>query len=322
MSPYYADDTVTLHLGDALAVLREMPDESANCVVTSPPYFGLRDYGEPEQIGLEATPTEYLAKLAAVFVEAKRVLAADGTMWINLGDVYAGKGNAGVSAGRTRRADRAELIPSRVNTTAEAPYKSLLMLPERLAWSLIEAGWCLHNRIVWEKTDALPESVKDRLSNRHEPVFLFAKSDRYHFDLDAVREPVKHTSIRRGQTWEERRGHVERNRRGLHGAQGCGDSDFAPHASGKNPGDCWAFSTAGFPDAHFAVMPTALAERCVLAGCRPGGVVLDPFCGSGTTGMVATKHGRRFVGIDLNACYLDLALRTRLAQGVLTEPAP
>jgi site-specific DNA-methyltransferase (cytosine-N4-specific) len=321
MKPYYEDDGVTLHLGDALAVLRGMPDESVNCCVTSPPYFGLRDYGVEGQYGLEATPSEYVSTMAAVFAEVRRVLTADGTLWLNLGDTYAGKGNAGVSVGMTRRADRAELIPSRVNTTAEAPYKSLLMIPERLAWSLVEAGWTLRNRIVWHKTDAMPESVKDRLSNRHEALFLLTKSDRYWFDLDAIREPVKPESLRRGQTWAERRGHVTRNRHGLMGTQGCSDSDFAPSAKGKNPGDVWAIPTAGFAAAHFAVMPPALAERCIVSGCRPGGSVLDPFCGSGTTGMVAAKHGRRFVGIDLSETYLQLALSTRLAQSALVEAA-
>jgi site-specific DNA-methyltransferase (cytosine-N4-specific) len=319
VTPYYADDSVTLHLGDALAVLREMPAESVNCIVTSPPYFGLRDYGEPGQYGLEATPTEYVATMATVFTEAKRVLANDGTLWLNIGDTYAGKGNAGVSVGMTRRADRAELIPARVNTTAEAPYKSLLMIPERVTLALIDAGWTLRNRIIWHKTDAMPESVKDRLSNRYEPLFMLTKSDRYWFDLDPIREPVNPASLRRGQTWTERRGHVTRNRHGLLGTQGCGDSDFAPSALGKNPGDVWAIPTAGFPGAHFAVFPPALVERCILSGCRPGGTVLDPFAGSGTTGMVATKHGRRFVGIDLSRTYLDLALRTRLAQSALMD---
>jgi DNA modification methylase len=317
MTIHYADDTITLHCGDALDVLRALPDESVNCVVTSPPYFGLRDYGMPGQYGLEPTPTEYIATMAAVFAEAKRVLAADGTLWLNIGDTYAGKGNAGASVGRTRRADRAELIPSRVNKTAEAPYKSLLMIPDRVAWALIEGGWALRNRIIWEKTDAMPESIKDRLSNRYEPLFLLTKSDRYFFDLDPIRQPVKPDSLRRGQSWDERRGRVTRNRHGIHGTQGCGDSDFMPSPQGKNPGDIWSFPTAGFPDAHFAVMSPALAEWCILAGCRPGGTVLDPFAGSCTTGLVATKHGRKFIGIDLNPEYLDLALRTRLAQSDL-----
>jgi DNA modification methylase len=314
-NPFYADDAVTLYHGDALDVLRELPAASVDCVVTSPPYYGLRDYGEPGQYGLEATPAAYVETMRAVFAEVHRVLVDDGTLWLNLGDTYAGKGNAGASVGMTRRADRAELIPARRNTTAEAPYKSLLMIPSRVAWALIDDGWRLRNRIVWHKTDAMPESVKDRLSSRYEELFLLTKADRYWFDLDAIREPADPANERRGQTWAERRGHGAPKRHGLGGVSG--DSNFAAAAAGKNPGDVWAYSTAGFPGAHFAVMPERIAERCVLAGCRPGGVVLDPFTGSGTTGMVAGLLGRRFVGIDLSTAYLDLALRTRLAQGVL-----
>lgn len=315
--PYYADAAVSLYHGSALDVLRQMPAESVHCVVTSPPYYGLRDYGEPGQLGLEATPAEYVASMRAVFAEVRRVLSADGTLWLNLGDTYAGKGNAGESVGMTRRADRAVLIPRRHNTTSEAPYKSLLMIPSRVALSLVEDGWCLRNRVVWHKTDAMPESVKDRLSSRYEELFLLTRSAQYHFDLDAIREPVKPESLRRGQSWAERRGRGAPPRHGLVGVSG--DSDFAADAAGKNPGDVWSIPTAGFPEAHFAVMAPELARRCVAAGCRPGGVVLDPFCGSGTTGMVAQRLGRRFVGIDVSAAYLDLALRTRLAQTAIVD---
>lgn len=314
---YYEDEQVTLHQGVALAVLQTLPAESVNCVVTSPPYYGLRDYGELEQYGTEETPQQYVAVMRAVFAEVYRVLAMDGTLWLNLGDTYAGKGNAGASVGMTRRADRADLIPKRFNTTAEAPYKSLLMIPARVAWSLVEDGWTLRNRVVWHKTDAMPESVKDRLSNRHEELFLLTRSPSYWFDLDAIREPTDPTNARRGQTWAERRGHGAPSRHGLGGVTG--DSDFAAAEGGKNPGDVWSFATAGFPGAHFAVMPEAVAERCVLAGCRPGGVVLDPFNGSGTTGMVALRAGRRYVGIDLSKDYLELSLKTRLAQGALLD---
>jgi DNA modification methylase len=255
--------------------------------------------------------------MAQVFAEVRRVLADDGTLWLNLGDTYSGKGNAGASVGMTRRADRAELIPPRMNTTADAPYKSLLMMPSRVALALIDDGWALRNRIVWEKTDAMPESVKDRLSSRHEELFLFTKSSRYWFDLDAIRLPVRPESTRRGQTWAERRGRGAPARHGDAAAGARGDSDFAAPAAGKNPGDVWSFPTAGFSGAHFAVMPDDIAARCIAAGCKPGGVVLDPFTGSGTTGMVALKHGRRFLGIDLSPSYLDLALRTRLAQSAL-----
>lgn len=319
ITPYYVDDSVTLFRGDALATLRGLPPESVDCVVTSPPYYGLRDYGEPGQYGVEETPSEYIETMRQVFAEVRRVLAVDGTLWLNLGDTYAGKGNAGASVGMTRRADRAQLIPKRMNTTAEAPYKSLLMIPARVSWSLIEDGWILRNRIVWNKTDAMPESVKDRLANRHEELFFLTRSPRYWFDLDAIREPANPLS--RGKTWEERRATGAPGRHGMGGAAVAKDSDFAASLAGRNPGDVWSFSTAGFPGAHFAVMPERLAERCILAGCKPGGVVLDPFNGSGTTGMVAGRLGRRYVGIDLSAKFLDLAMRTRLAQSAMVIEA-
>ncbi len=217
MKPYFADDTVVLWLGDALEVLGTLGDESVNCCVTSPPYYGLRDYGQPGQYGLEATSAAYVDRLRLVFAEVRRVLARDGTLWLNLGDSYAGKANAGVSVGRSRRADRAELIPRRVNTTAEAPYKSLLMIPARVCWALVEDGWCLRNRIVWEKTDAMPESVTDRLSNRYEDLLLLTRSPRYWFDLDGIREPANPANLRRGRTWAERRGHGAPPRHGLAG---------------------------------------------------------------------------------------------------------
>jgi DNA modification methylase len=346
MAVYYSDEQVTLHLGDTLEVLRSLPGESVDCIVTSPPYYGLRDYGVDGQYGHEATPTAYIETMRQVFAEARRILAVDGTMWLNLGDTYAGKGNAGDSVGMPRRADRANLIPTRVNTTAEAPYKSLLMIPERVSWALIEDGWTLRNRIVWHKTNAMPESVTDRLSTRHEALFLFVKSPRYHFDLDAIREPLLHPealeegivfggrnggtgktggSRRRGggdrsvygKTWTERREAGAPKRHGQVGAAAAHDSDFATAPKGRNPGDVWTIPTQPFPSAHFAVMPPKLVEPCIAAGSRPGGVILDPFAGSCTVGMVANRLGRQFVGIDLSATYLDLALRTRLRQGSL-----
>jgi site-specific DNA-methyltransferase (cytosine-N4-specific) len=204
------------------------------------------------------------------------------------------------------------VLPQRVNATAEAPYKSLLMIPERVAWAMVQSGWILRNRIVWNKTDAKPESVKDRLASRHEAMFLFSKGPRYWFDLDPIREPIMHPGKTRsaGQFFAA----------GGDGVNCGGHSGLATgvaHPQGRNPGDVWDVATAHFSAAHFAVMPDELVRRAVLSGCRPGGTVLDPFAGSGTTGMVAGRLGRRFVGIELHKPYLDLALRSRLAQSVL-----
>jgi DNA modification methylase len=326
---FYADDQVTLYCGDAFQVLRTLPPESVHCVVTSPPYYGLRDYGEPGQYGLEATPAEYVETLRRVFAEVRRVLAADGTLWLNLGDSYArgntGQGNAGPSSklqGGTRpsfRQDGAACVPTK--RSGSLPDKNLLGIPWRVAFALQDDGWILRNRIVWHKTNGMPESVKDRLASRSEDLFLFAKAPTYWFDLDPIREPHAEVSIARAAPHRADPGRAARE--GLPYAGVASPQslrlDQMNHAAGRNPGDVWSIPTQPFPDAHFAVMPRDLAERCVLAGCRPGGAVLDPFAGSGTTGMVALKHGRRFVGIDLSAKYLKLALSTRLAQTAIVD---
>jgi site-specific DNA-methyltransferase (cytosine-N4-specific) len=346
---HYADGQLTLHRGDALAVLGELPAESVHCVVTSPPYFGLRDYGEPGQYGLESGPAEYVERMRQVFAEVRRVLAADGTLWLNLGDTYSrgnGQGNTGPSStlqGGARpsfRADGAPVAPDR--RLGGLPEKNLLGVPWMVAFALQADGWFLRNAIVWSKPNAMPESVTDRLACRYEHVFLFSRSSRYWFDLNPIREPLAHPgALTEGKVFggtnrgEGKVGASARRsgrNRSVYGAKYGGPVGGQPpqtngvatgrrhrtaHGVGRNPGDVWTMSTQPFPEAHFAVMPPALAERCVLAGCRPGGTVLDPFCGSGTAGMVALKHGRRFVGIDLSAKYLDLALRTRLGQGAL-----
>ena len=279
---YYQDERVTLYHGDAGAVLATLPDESVDCIVTSPPYFALRDYGVDGQIGAEPSPAEFVSALVAVFREARRVLADDGTLWLNLGDSYArnpGKGGSGTPNGR----NLAKMGYSG-GSLAGLAEKNLIGIPWRVAFALQDDGWILRNDIIWHKPNAMPESVADRLSGKHEHLFMFSKSPRYWFDLDPIRDPTRE-----------------------------------PHEHpGKNPGDVWSIPTVPFPGAHFAVFPPQLAERCVMAGCKPGGTVLDPFSGSGTTGHAAAKHDRRYVGIDLNAEYLDLSLRTRLAQPALT----
>lgn len=311
-APFHTDDAVTLYVGDAVEVLRGLPAESVHCVVTSPPYYGLRDYGQPNQIGLEPSPAAYVARLAAVFTEVRRVLRPDGTCWVNLGDSYAGKANGGPSVGVTRRADRAEVIPPRRNTTGTAPYKSLLGIPWRVAFALQDDGWTIRNAITWVKTNPMPESVTDRLASRTETVFLLTRSARYWFDLDPIREtPIDPDS---GASWAKRRQRGVPGRRGLNPAPSVNtaDRDFAAHQTGRNPGDVWSIPVASFPGAHFAVFPPEIPRRAILTGCPPSGTVLDPFSGSATTGMVANQLGRRYIGIDLNPDYHRLALRHRL----------
>lgn len=288
--PFYFDESVTLWHGDALAVLMNLPAESVNCIITSPPYFGLRDYGVQGQYGLESSPVEYVETMRALFAEARRVLAGDGTLWLNLGDSYqssGGKEGVGPNAvvGSTRRQEYGRTRP-----TSGLPSKNLLGIPWRVAFALQEDSWILRNDIIWHKSNGMPSSARDRLATKHEHLFMFAKRARYWFDLDEIRQQVTSSA----------------------------SNKYEPCDDGKNPGDVWTIPTQPFAQAHFACMPVALAERCVKAGCKPEGVVLDPFSGSGTTGQAAVKHARRYVGIDLNADYLNLSLRTRLAQGVLT----
>jgi site-specific DNA-methyltransferase (cytosine-N4-specific) len=315
-APYYADDQVTLLLGDALDVLRTLPDGSADCIVASPPYYGLRDYGTEGQYGLEATPAAYVEQMRDVFAEARRVLAHDGTLWLNLGDSYAAAGGhtdpGGTSQLQGRRVQLMQNMPAK---GADRPNKSLLGIPWRVAFALQDDGWILRSDIVWHKPNAMPESVRDRLANRHEHLFLLTKSPRYWFDLDAIREPHTMRPQRRPSGRRARRPDAvlppqtySTSLRDEPGVDG--------HPLGRNPGDVWTIATRPYPAAHFAVWPVDLPLRCIKAGCKPAGVVLDPFSGSGTTGEAARQLGRRYVGIDLNPAYHDLA-KARFAQGVL-----
>lgn len=281
-TPYFADDAVTLYLGDALEVARTLPAGVADCIVTSPPYFGLRDYGTEGQYGLEPSPAEYVEKLRMLFTELKRVLADDGSLWLNIGDsYYSGRGNPGPHADDHKQGARRGFVrPLDQPGASWAKPKSLLGIPWMVASALQSDGWILRNAIVWRKLLAMPESVKDRLSSQYELVFLLVKRRFYHFDHNSVRGPAA------GDVWDD-----------------------IPHSP--------------FSGGHFAVMPIVLAQRCILAGCKPGGTVLDPFSGSGTTGLAAQRTGRKYIGIDLNPEYLDLSLRTRLREAVLDfeEPA-
>lgn len=347
MVTYYSDAQVTLHLGDALDVARDLADGAADCIVTSPPYFGLRDYGDPGQYGLEASPVEYVETMRALFTELRRVLADDGTLWLNLGDsYYSGRGNPGPNPADEKQPARRGWIRPQDRCGAEwSSPKNLLGIPWRVAFALQDDGWILRNAIIWHKPNAMPESVTDRLSNRYEHVFMFSKSRRYWFDLDPIREPLAYpqdvgrknfivggraetddlTARRRGGAY---RPDVVPRPEGVQGqslyaATGKQHSLGPDHPGMRNPGDVWSITTRPFAAAHFAVMPVELAQRCILAGCQPGGTVLDPFSGSGTTGLAAQRTGRKYVGIDINSEYHDLALKHRLNQTALDfeEPA-
>ena len=316
--PYYQDSSVCMWLGDARSVLEDMPESSVDCVVTSPPYYGLRDYGVDGQIGLEATPDRYVDRLAAVFHEAARVLKDDGTLWLNLADSYAGSGKGrradgtrGVATGK-QASDRGACSGRLNRPCRTVRRKSLLGIPWRVAFALMDDGWILRSEIIWHASNKMPESVRDRPTRAHETVFLLSRGEHYYYDAYAVRQPLAESSVRR----------LSQDVAAQHGSYRLPGKDNGPmkavgSALGRNLRDVWDINTTPFTGAHFAVFPEALPATCITAGCRPGGVVLDPFSGSGTTGLAALKAGCRYVGIDISRDYLDLSLHTRLAQGTL-----
>lgn len=270
--PYFENDQIVLLLGQAVEELRALRTGSVATVVTSPPYYCQRDYGVSGQIGLEATPVEYVARLVAVFAETRRVLANDGTLWLNLGDTYySAKGRPHGIDPKSRSRRIAGLRPVD-GPGLGLPRKSLIGIPWRVALALQDDGWTLRSDIIWRRTTALGEpTARDRPWRQYEHVFLLSKGPRYYFDRSA-----------------------------LHGEEDVWTIE--PSRGGSARGE------------HFATYPRALPERCIQAGSRPGDTVLDPFCGSATTGEAALQHDRRFVGIDLSQEYLDLALRTKLRQ--------
>lgn len=309
-----------LLIGDCIEMLQTLPEQSARCCVTSPPYYGLRDYGHEGQIGLEATPEAYVARLVDVFRAVRRVLTDDGTLWCNLGDSYASPGgksqphrntSGGFSGSDGQRTQPYALAGSveRPNTVTQGlKQKDLIGTPWRVAFALQADGWYLRSDIIWHKPNAMPESVRDRPTKAHEYMFLLAKSQRYYYDADAVREPHTLAARVKDRTpnfaphkWITNDGAITNNNRsGGDGQQMC-------HPLGRNRRTVWTIATKPYSGAHFAVFPPALAEPCVLAGSAIGDTVLDPFAGSGTTGAVALQHGRRFVGIELNPDYAALA---------------
>lgn len=255
-------------LGDSLHVLRRLPAQSVQCIVTSPPYWGLRDYDIAGQIGLESSLTQYVNRLVAVFNEARRVLKDDGLFWLNIGDGYT-SGNRGWRAPDKKNPARAMSV--RPETPEGLKPKDLLGVPWRLAFALQQDGWYLRCDVVWNKPNAMPESVKDRPTRAHEYVFMLTKSERYFYGYEAVMEQS---------------GPKPRNRRTV-----------------------WDVNTQPFPDAHFATFPPALVRPCILSGSRQGDYVLDPFLGSGTVGLVCQEMKRNFVGIELHPEYVLLAAR-------------
>jgi len=358
--------------GDAREALPAVPAESVQCVVTSPPYWGLRDYGVEGQLGLESTPEEYVANLVAVFREIRRVLRKDGTVWLNLGDSYvSGQGGRQSAIGELPpviRRDRPEPkarpeldnAPSGWAERAVTPRtypgrdsglkpKDLYGMPWRVAFALQADGWWLRSDIIWAKPNPMPESVTDRPTKAHEYVFLLSKSARYFYDADAVQEPFQSSpsDLRKMAEAQERIGGLTKEsldprarasaltnmgrKRSVGNKQAAtaalaaigsgtrtygGFNDRWDEAKanedlpgGRNLRSVWNIATEPFPEAHFATFPKKLVEPCIKAGSRPGDLILDPFCGSGTTGVVALRLGRDFLGIELNPAYVEMARR-------------
>lgn len=371
-----------IHCGDALEVLRTMPDESVNCCITSPPYYGLRDYGTAKweggdaecshkermargdteretpggrggsfrggeiqyrelcaqcgatrvdsQIGLERTPTEYIARLVEVFREVRRVLKSDGTLWVNIGDSYSAhpeQRKTTDKVGLKQETNRgSNSVPSRCVDGLKR--KDLIGIPWTLAFALRDDGWWLRQDIIWAKGNCMPESVRDRCTKAHEYIFMLSKSARYYYDSDAIKEPTQPDSIARygrgraddakyadggpgGQTIARTFDHMQpkqdgygRRHAGFKGREFSGD----PREM-RNKRSWWLMNTAPTPEAHFATFPLELPEICLKAGCPEGGVVLDPFAGAGTTGLACLKNNRGFRGIELNPAYIEIAYK-------------
>lgn len=341
LKPYYQDEYATIYHGDCREILRALPDESVNCVVTSPPYFGLRDYGTAQweggsaecdhkqylggngsasakqvssagtqqynyrdtcrkcgarridqQIGLEQTPEEYVAQMVAVFREVRRVLRSDGTLWLNLGDSYAGSnmtgGNNGINMDGGEGGFKMQRQFKRTQSLSGLKPKDLIGIPWRVAFALQADGWWLRQDIIWHKPNPMPESVRDRCTKAHEYIFLMSKSAKYWYDAEAVMEQ----GAGREKFGNSRKiSHDDRN--------DCARRDMTIVQS-RNRRSVWTVSTKPYSEAHFATFPPDLIEPCVLAGCPEGGTVLDPFLGSGTTAQVANKLRRKVIGIELN----------------------
>ena len=296
--------TAQIFIGDSRDSLRKLPDKSVQTIVTSPPYWGLRDYGHDGQIGLEQTPDEFIEQLCQVFDEASRVLKDDGTIWVNLGDSYAGsgKGPAGnilkdTAAGEARHLEskHSAIVPDGLKP------KDLVGIPWRFAFAMQARGWYLRQDIIWAKPNPMPESVTDRCTKSHEYIFLMSKNPKYYFDNEAIKEEaITEPTVR------------DKNAEGYQADYSKGDR-FSPGArvygaDGKrNKRDVWTVNVKPYKEAHFATYPPELIEPCILAGSKEGDIVLDPFSGSGTTGEVALKHNRNYIGLELNPEYAALS---------------
>lgn len=298
---------------DAISGLETLPDNSINCCVTSPPYWGLRDYGMSDQIGLEATPEEFIAKLVAVFREVKRVLRDDGTLWVNIGDSYCSTAPGTMGDPLHIKEASDEVRKSRQKYRQETPTgmkpKDLVGIPWMLAFALRADGWYLRQDIIWSKTACMPESVKDRCTKSHEYIFLLSKQPKYYFDHAAIMEPVA-ASTAADKRFQKGAFTENRPNRSFTGSASKGSGMLKPgdtESSLRSKRSVWSTAPAQLKEAHFATFPEDLIVPCIKAGCPIDGIVLDPFMGAGTTALVAYYHGRNFFGIELNPDYIKIA---------------
>jgi len=325
-----------IEFGDCRDTMRKWASDGVKVqtCVTSPPYFGLRDYGHEGQIGLEQTPEQYIAAMVEVFRCVRDVLADDGTLWVNIGDSYfsttKGTGGTAKSGLNAKRTDDGALHPDRKSQPTNQGYKlssgetgcktkDLIGIPWMLAFALRADGWYLRQDIIWHKPNPMPESVRDRCTKAHEYIFLLSKSEKYFFDSEAMREPAVSGSTGAAASFKRTGSKREQTIPG----QGYGthrqDREDVAYNETRNRRSVWTVATRPYKGAHFATFPTALIEPCVLAGSRPGDIVLDPFMGSGTTAQVAIQHGRQYLGCELNQDYGDLQ-QERIAKATPEKP--
>jgi DNA modification methylase len=296
---------VILH-GDVIDKLKELESESVQCVVTSPPYWGLRDYGTDGQLGLEATPEEYVENMVDVFREIKRVLKDDGTVWLNLGDSYvsqpAGNSDATFSTKQISNSG-SHIRRSQSTITTNLKPKNLVGIPWRVAFALQDDGWYLRQDIIWHKPNPMPESVTDRCTKSHEYIFLLSKSSKYFYDADAIKTGYSE-GTQSGSQFGGKKGNSED---GMKAKLQSSPQGFFKMADGVNKRSVWKIPIKPYKEAHFAVFPEKIPELCIKAGSKEGDVVLDPFFGSGTTGYVAQRLNRKWIGIELNKSFIEIA---------------
>ena len=309
---FIKENTNKIICGDALKTLKNFPNESINCCITSPPYYGLRDYHKKEQIGREKTVEEYLERLVAVFREVRRILKKDGTCFVVIGDSYAGTSS--------KKEQRDPKYPKGRNgqnssiTQKMLGYKSkdLMGIPWRLALALREDGWYLRSDIIWHKENAIPEACRDRPTRSYEHIFLLSKSPKYYYDYEQMSEPMKGVSKKRYARGRKPDNKYLKENSGaklqkINEARKYGEYKGDNIPQFRNKRDIWTINTTSFRGNHYAAFPPKLVEICMLAGCPKGGVILDPFIGSGTVGFTAFLHNRKYIGIELNAEYVSLA---------------